>query len=82
MTIFETEAREVRLTENDVQTPGDGGRVVLVAQSKALKKATGADLVTVIFNYSDDEDMQKWPYMKEDRINRRFKLLVVEEEEG
>ena len=71
-----------RLTTNDVNQDYDGGRIVIEGQEKALLKEQGVALCTLLLAYAEDEDMLPYPNEREERQQRRFRVVLYEEVEG
>lgn len=70
----------MRLANNDVNTDQDGGRIILEGQNERMRRRQHIGLVTFMIGYLRDEVMGIWPVSREERQNRRFRVLIVEEE--
>lgn len=68
----------LRVTTNDINQDFDGGRVVFEGQEKRLQKETGVGLVTLLLAFTEDEDMVAYPNSREERQNRRFRVVLTE----
>jgi hypothetical protein len=70
---------EVRVTDNDRNTIGQGGRVVFVVQPEMWDgKIRPVQGVTALLVYRRDEPMEAWPLYWEERRDRRFEFTLVE----
>lgn len=90
-TKLKTPKGSLRVTENDIERPYDGGRIVLVADNgefaKTADNPSGDKLsedmkimgITVIINYRKDDPMKEWPSTKEDMEKKRYVLTITEE---
>lgn len=80
---FSTPVGALRCTENDVEMPADGGRVIFTLPPGPLtdelyenQKITG---VTVLLNYRKDEPMRDHPATREQKEAERYTLYLVKE---
>lgn len=81
--IFQTPVAGMLVTDNDMEAPFDGGRVVLSLSGAANgilyeQAITG---VTVLINHRRDEPMAKWPLTRAQKEGRKFRVLIVEDTE-
>jgi hypothetical protein len=77
--ILGTPAGALRTQENDVEMDYDGGRVVLTADSQVFGRKSDLQQMTLVLNYSEDEPMREWPTSRQERAERRFTALILED---
>lgn len=66
-----------RVRMNDLESPADGGRLLLHCDDSEVRKA-GCQQVEVIVNALTDAVLAQFPSTKADKATRRFRVIIDE----
>lgn len=80
---FSTPVGALRCTENDVEMPADGGRIIFTLPNspaaEELYENQKVNGVTLLVNYRKDEPMRAHPATREEKEAERYTLYLVKE---